>query len=544
VQVLTADYVVIGAGSAGCVLANRLSADGRSKVILIEAGGDDRLLHNPRQLSANAMIRIPAGYTRTLRDGRVSWNYSTEPEAELGGRQVHYPRGKVLGGSSALNGLLWVRGMPEDYDGWRDAGCTGWGWDAVEPIFRRIENFGPVSSDGGVDLQFAPIENCTFEAMVGAFQQSGLPVDANLNESVGERVGRVPMTARRGVRRSAAVTYLHPAMRRSNLTVLTQVMVKRIRCENGNAVAVECIRGGAPFEVSATREIVLSAGALNSPKILELSGIGQAERLKSAGISVVADSPKVGENLQDHYTLAVSARLKPGNPSFNTVSSGIGLAGQILKFAVRRSGILTAGASGYCAFLKSGPEVDRPDLQYFFAPATIDLEGSSRNGRINLEKAPGLSIAFYPVRPRSRGHVHIVSGDHEASPRMVANFLSDESDRRVSVAGLRLARAALAQPALAAIVERELMPGSATQTDEDLLSYARSAGGTGHHQCGTCAMGSSAQDVVNPALQVNGVRNLRVADASVMPNMVSANTNAATIMIGERAAEMILATRA
>lgn len=543
-QTIEADYVVIGAGSAGCVLANRLSADGRSRVILLEAGGDDRLLRNPAQVMSNAMIKIPAGYTRTAGDTRISWNYFTQPVDLLGGRRLHHPRGKVLGGSSALNGMLWVRGMREDYDDWRDAGCTGWGWDAVEPIFRRIEHFDQRQHEAGVDLVYAPIENRTFDSMLEAFKQYGLPVDMHLNEGSGERVGRVPMTARHGVRRSAATTYLHPAMNRPNLTVLTGVMVKRIRCENGVAVAVECLRGGQPLTVSAGREIVLSAGAINSPKLLELSGIGQGERLKAAGIDVVVDSARVGENLQDHFTTALSARLKRGHPCLNSMSTGIGLAGQVLKFAFLRSGLLTAGASGYCAFLKSSPEQERIDLQFFFRPASVDVEESVRRGQITLEKEPGVTLAFYEVRPRSLGHVHIASADFDAAPEIVPNYLADSHDQQVIVDGLLRSREVLAQPAIAGLLEHEVLPGKAVDSRDDLLAYAKASGASSHHQCGTCAMGASDKDVVNPALQVNGVRNLRVADASVMPRIVSGNTNAACIMIGERAAEMILAARA
>ena len=440
--------------------------------------------------------------------------------------------------------MIYVRGLPEDYEGWRQKGCAGWSWSDVQPYFRKQERH--VDSVAGTDnhglaISDTAMENRMLDHMVEAFEQAGAPTSDDLNDTTREGVMRVRMTASRGLRVSSAKAYLHPAMGRSNLKVITRAHASRILFDGRRAVGVEYYCDGTRCEIRAAREVILSGGAINSPQLLELSGIGDAQRLQKLGIAIVHHSPQVGENLQDHYASMIRARAKPGITGINEMSRGIRLVGQALRYVFTRSGLLSLGGSNLTAFLKSDPALDLPDLQFFASPGTVDFEELAINGRMSMEREPGVTIGGYVMRPRSSGNIHIETSEFHDSPVIRPNFLSDPADCIAQVASLRWARRIFESPALARFIDHELTPGKAVQSDEELLAFARAAGSTGYHQAGTCAMGASQEHVLTPDLKVNGVEGLRVVDASVMPSVVSGNTHAATVMIAEKASDLIRA---
>jgi choline dehydrogenase-like flavoprotein len=523
------DYVIVGGGTAGCVLANRLTASGQYTVLVLEAGKAARSL----------WVEIPAGFSKLLTNPAFNWRFETEPEEATGNRVISVPRGKGLGGSTLINGMIYVRGQPQDYDGWAQRGCTGWSFDDVLPYFRKLEDYdGPASSTrargGPLPVSEVAERPAIAEAFISAAERAGYERNWDYNGEHQDGFGYYQVNQRRGRRVSAAAAYLQPALSRSNLSVRTGMHVTRITLEGGRATGVVAQAGGEAFTFRARREVILTAGAAQTPQLMELSGLGDPKVLQPLGIEVAHALPGVGANYIDHFCTRMNWRVKLP-VTLNEQTRGLKLGLAVTRYFATRSGILTLGTGLVHGFVRTRPGLEGPDVQYFFIHASYANAAERK-----LDRLPGMTIGVTQLRPESRGTIHSKSPDPFAAPAIRPNFLATEEDRRAIVEGMKIARKIVDEAPMDRFREGELTPGAECKTDAEWLDFARRDGQTIYHICGTCRMGTDEFAVTDPALKVHGIDGLRIADASIMPTMVSGNTQAAVFMIAEKAADLIL----
>jgi choline dehydrogenase len=531
------DYIVVGAGSAGAVVASRLTESGAYRVLLLEAGTEG---------SNFFWSRVPVGVAKMIDDPAVNWCYSSEPDEGSGGRRIDVPRGKMLGGSSSINGMVYIRGQAQDYDHWAQLGNRGWSYQDVLPVFKRMERY-----DGGSDefrgrngllrVTDTPRHKVPLlEKMIAAAEKMGLPFNPDLNGEKQEGIGMSQVTIAKGRRQSTAYCYLDPAVGRANLTIDRGAMAEALILEGKRCVGVRYSVGGVKREARAQREVIVSGGSINSPKILELSGIGQADLLRSKGITPVHELRGVGENLRDHYSPRVKFAIKEKNLTFNDNARGWRLAREAVKYALFREGFLASTSVPIRMYFRTRVGLDSPDATVSIAPFLYEMVGHERR----VSKKRGITMNVNVLRSESTGSIHIKSSNPAEPPAIRFNFLSTEHDRAGVLAAIRKGRELMATSPMKEVTGEEIAPGAHLQKDDELLEWVRKNAETTYHPIGTCRMGSDPLAVVDSELRVHGIEGLRVADASIMPTLTSGNTNAPTIMIGEKCAEMVLAAAA
>jgi choline dehydrogenase-like flavoprotein len=526
------DYVIVGGGTAGCILANRLTEDPRSRVLLLEAGGDGR----------GFWIDIPAGFGKLLVDPRFNWRFETEPEENVQNRRIVVPRGKGLGGSTLINGMIFVRGQPADFDGWAQRGNRGWSYDEVLPYFRRLERFEDGADswrggDGPLDVVRVGLRDRLSSAFIEAAVQAGYRRNPDYNGKDQEGFGYYQVNQRRGRRLSAAAAYLRPVMSRPNLAVRTHAHVQRLEMDGHHVTGVTYAQGGTERTVRAG-EVILAAGAVQSPQLLELSGIGDPAVLASVGLPVRHALPGVGNNYRDHFATRMNWRVTLPI-TLNDLTRGWRLGKAVAQYFLTRKGILALGTGLAHGFVRTRPELESPDVQYFFMHASYANAGDRK-----LDSQPGMTIGVTQLRPESVGSIHVQSPDPTRAPAIRPNFLAARRDQEALIAGMRIARNIMGQSAISSFIEHEMSPGEDVQTDQDWLAFARANGQTIYHPVGTCSMGQGPAAVVDAQLRVHGLGGIRIVDASVMPTEVSGNTQAAVMMIAEKGADLIRRAKA
>jgi choline dehydrogenase len=524
----TYDFIIIGAGSAGSVLANRLSADGRFSVLVVEAGR-----------ASHPWSPIPVGFAKLIENPAANWLYSSEPDEGSGQRRIPIPRGKLLGGSSSINGMVFVRGQSHDFDHWAQLGNRGWSYQDVLPLFKKMESYEAGDDefrgrDGPLKVTDPGEGGPIYDAMFEAAEQVGIKRNEDYNGATQDGVGMTQATILNGRRQSTAHCYLEPARERRNLTIVTEALTEKLLFEGTRCVGARYKVGGVVEEVRASREVIVSAGAINSPQLLELSGIGQPDLLRGLGIELVHELPGVGENLRDHYAPRMKWSVSKPGLTYNDNGRGLALVWQALRYAVTRKGFLALPAAPMRAYVHSREGLESADLGISFNPYLI-AEG------VRLDKERGFTMIVHVLRSDSKGSIHVTSSDPTRPPAINFNFLSDENDRTALLSGMRIVRDWINAPAMDDFRGIELAPGEALQKDDELLDWVRRTAETTYHPVGTCKMGSDPMAVVDDQLRVRGIQGLRVADASIMPTLTSGNTNAPSIMIGEKASTLVLA---